>query len=674
MTTTTEIEPTPLPVLDRWQHEAATAEPGPILIAGGAGSGRTTTLAARIKFLIESGNNGATISCLSMSSANSELLRQQVESSMEDKEAVRGVFFCTYHHMASTILRNTGAAPHLGLSPHFTIWDTDQSIEVIQSLIQSTPDELTLSNNEIKDILSWDGLNKARWKLEQPLPPKQEYWFDVLKEYKQEKQRQNIVDLNDLIPLAVQALETAPNIRRIWRSVRTRHLLADDFQDITPIQYRLLQLITSTERFITATVDPNQSVYSWRGADPRLIRHFQLDFSNTTTFLLRSNHRQTISLHDSLNTLLNDEEMTGLASSNQIPSRETTGNPPIGIAFDGNQEEMNAFMLDRIEDDVLNRRFQWGDIAILFRRRNLGSNIITQLVSRNIPYTIVGDNDGPDKGTTKRTLALLTLALNPWDTATFATAATIESDDTQRGLNPNVTNAIAKISREENINLISAAQRFLPKLQQGVKTRLNIDYAIAASTRVKQILDDPETDLPFLCFETEKISRGNRQERYTQGPVTEPEASKLITMSRNCQMLPGETLRQQLSRFLESLKGTNYPELQGSDNADPYAHNSGLILSSIHSSKGKEWKSVWLINTNDAVMPGAYVTEQNTPRLEEEQRLFYTGSARAADALTYIYPMKDGTGAPNPRSRFLSALDQVVPWYSAKADPNHEDI
>ena len=672
MTTEAPMAPPP-PVLDQFQSAAATAPTGPILIAGSAGSGRTTALGARIKHLIETGSSGGMISCVSMSSTNSERLRFQLEQTVEDKDEVRHVLFCTYHHMASTLLRNTGAAPHLGISPHFTIWDTEQSIEVIQSLIQSTPDELTLSNQEIKDILSWDGLNKARWTLETPLPPKQEYWFDVLKEYTQEKRRQYILDLNDLIPLAVQALETAPNIRKAWRSIRTRHLLADDFHDVTPIQYRLLQLMTSTDRSITITVDPNQSVYSWRGADPRLISNFQFDYPNTTSFLLRSNHRQSKALHETMTTLLHDPELTGLTISNQIPSRNLQGNPPLGIAFEGNQEAMNSFMLDRIEDDVRENGLEWGDIAILFRRRNLGSNIITQLVSRNIPYTIVGDNDGPDKGTTRRTLALLTLALNPWDTATFAAAATIESDDNQRALNPNVVAAIAKISREQNINLISAARQYLPNLTKGVRTRLNVDYAIAASTRVKQFLDDPQMNLPELCLETERISRGNRAERYTPTP-TDPEASKLLTMSRNCQQLPGETLRQQVSRFLESLKNTNYPELQGADNSDPYAHNSGLILSSIHSAKGKEWKSVWLINTNDSIMPGAYVTPQNIPRLEEEQRLFYTGCSRAKDSLTFIYPTVDAGGAPNPASRFLAALDEVVPWYTAKAPQTNENI
>lgn len=668
----------PPPPLDAYQTQAATADPGPVLIAGGAGSGRTTTLAARIKHLVETGHPPATISCMSMSASNSDRLRSLLDQQLQDKEAVRQVFLCTYHHMASHLLRTTGAAPHLGISPHFTIWDTDQAIEVTQSLIESQPDELTLSNQEIKDILSWDGLNKARWKMDSPLPPKQEYWYDVLKEYNQEKRRQNILDLNDLIPLAVEALETAPNIRRACRQLRTRHLLADDFHDISPIQYRLLQLLTGPDRSLTVTVDPNQSVYSWRGADPRLIKKFQLDFSNSKAFLLRSNHRQTRALHNALATLLHDEEMSGLTSSNQQAARDDQGQPPRGIAFHGTQEAMNTHMLDAIENDVRHNRFQWGEIAILYRRRNLGSNFITQLVSRNIPYTIVGDNEGPEKGTTRRTIALLTLALNPWDTATFAAAATIESDDTQKGLNSNVTAAIARISREENINLISAARQYLPNLQKGVKTRLNIEYAIAASTRVKEIMDRPDLDLPELCLETERISRGTRAERYTQAGGANPEASKLLTMSRNCQQLPGETLRQHLSRFLETLKNTNYPELQGAENTDPFAHNSGLIISSIHSAKGKEWKCVWLVNTNDAVMPGSYVSQQNLPRLEEEQRLFYTGSSRATDALTYIYATKDSSGADSLPSRFLSALDQVIPWSTPnKPQPQehqHEDF
>ena len=670
MTTTQQPPATQLQSLslDPFQQPAVTAELGPVLIIGAAGSGKTLTLAARIKHLIDSGHNPASISCIATSSRNSEHLRQLLDTYIPDQDAVRKVFLCTYHHMASTLLRTTGAAAHLGISPHYTIWDIEQSIEVIQSLIDNEPDQLTLSNLEVRDIIAWDGLNKARWRMGDHISPKQEYWFQIIKEYNEEKKRQNTLDLNDLIHLAVEALESAAHIRTVWRTIRTRHLLADDFHDLSPIQYRLLQLITGTERSLTIAVDPNQSVYGWRGADPRLITKFKMDFTTASTYLLRNNHRNTLNLHNAMQTILEDEDMTGLTPANQLPVRQTPGPLPKGITYHGSQQDMNSHMLDLIEADVRDGRCQWSDIAILFRRRNLGSNFITQLVSRNIPYTIVGDNDGPDKGTTRRTIALLSLALNPWDTATFAAAATIESDDTKRGLNPSTTAALAKISRDENINLIRAAERYLPTLNKGVKTQKNLEYVLQAHSYLTTLLADTELTLPDLCVQTEKLSHGARSERFTS-PPNEIHTSKLITMSRNSQHLPGETLRQHLARFLENIKNSTYPELQSSENIDPYAHNSGLTISSIHAAKGKQWKSVWLINTTDAVMPGNVDNLPTLDRLHEEQRLFYVGSSRATDFLTYIHSTDDSHGNHTPRSRFLQSLDNFVIWDNPNQKP-----
>ena len=671
MTTLEQHQHTAPPDPDSDQLPAIQAPPGPIIIVGGAGSGKTHALAARIKHLIDAGHNPATISCLTMSSRNSDHLRQLLDISINDPETTRRIFICTYHHMASTLLRTTGAAAYLGISPHYTIWDADQSIQVIQSLIEEDKEDeeqLTMPNSEVRDIVSWDGLNRARWKMNPPLPPKEAYWFDILDEYNHEKKRQNVLDLNDLIPMAVQALETIPNIRSVWRSIRTKHLLADDFHDLSPIQYRLLQLMTGTDQSIFIAVDPNQSVYSWRGADPRLINKFKLDYNAAKTFVLHHNHRHTVTLHKTLQTILEDEEMTGLVPSRQRPTRTTPGQPPRGITFNGLLADMNNHMFDLIEADVREGRYQWGEIAILYRRKALGSNFITQLVSRNIPYTIVGENDGPDKGTTRRTVALLTLALNPWDTATFSAAATAESDDTQRGLNSRTTAAIARISREEHINLIKAAEKYLPTLSKGVRNQKNLQYVIRAYAGVVAKLDDPATQLPELCLETEQISHASRAERYTTTPPN-PEASKLLTMSRNCLQLPHETLRQQLARFLESIKNSSYPELQSDENVNPYAHNSGLIVSSIHAAKGKDWKSVWVMNATDNIMPGNVDRLPTMTRLEEEQRLFYLAASRATDMLTFIHATSDGLGTSTPRTRFLDVLDDLITWTHAPEEP-----
>ena len=204
---TTAQAPAKMLLNDR-QQEAAQDPEGAIQIIGGPGSGKTHTLIARTMALLRSGVSPSYITYLTFSSRGADQTRHRISDYVADQEIAKRLFIGTFHHYASTFLRQAGA-PLIGRSASYTLWDHQQAKDAISNLVEQDPGQLTIPTNELKNFLQWHGLNRARWG-EDPSPPQEAYWYQLVDLYTQEKQRQNVLDLDDLIPLAIRAMDSTP--------------------------------------------------------------------------------------------------------------------------------------------------------------------------------------------------------------------------------------------------------------------------------------------------------------------------------------------------------------------------------------------------------------------------------------------------------------------------------
>lgn len=656
--TTVEAAPTTgAMTLNPAQREAACAPEGPVLIIGGSGTGRTHTAIARVKALLNDGINPNNITCLTLASRNAEYIFNAVHDLDEDSKQTKGLFVGTFHHYATSFLKQAGAAI-LGIPRNYTIWDNDQALEALTQMVQDENSSLKVGTAELNDILRWHKLNLSLWG-EQPVPAEQEHWPLITKQYEAEKKRQCVLDMDDLVPLAIEAMEQDPRTRAIWSNIRSRHILVDDFQDLSNAQYRLLRLMVNhNTQSITVCADPNQSIYGWRGANPRLIQRFRLDFPTQKTYALRINHRNSETLVEAAQALTTHPSMTGLSNSYQRALRPPGPNPELVIC-DGPPEKLYAYVADTASQLRKEKDLEWEDMAFIYRRNLISAPMSTQLLTRNIPYTVLGETRTADHGDTRRTVALLNLVGNPMDLSNFTAAASVESTEKQRGLNSKTAKEIKDIADREDIHLITAAQKALPRLKKGVRTRNNLEYVIKAWKQVTELIDADETNLETVCEQAGEICRKERQQRYTPGMVT-PNTSRLLALSRISVKMPGESLRQHLSRFLETLKTAHFAEHQGIDNEDPYQHRKGLTLSTIHSAKGMQWKAVWIMDAADHVIPGNYVREDDIQALEEAQRIFYVATTRATNHLFYCLNTQGARGFESIPTRFLEPLDDIL--------------
>ena len=670
MTTAAAATKTPTPrtlPLDLLQKAAAEAQPGPIIILGGPGVGKTHTLFARIKALVNADVHPYSISYITFSSRAADQARRQLGEIFPDGDTVEKLFIGTFHSFASNFLRQHGAS-RIGRSPHYSLWDHDQAKEVITAIAtlqaekdgEENPERESrgrrMTNHEANEFLQWLSLNRSKW-AQEPAPPKDAWWHELLALYNREKIRQNSMDLDDLVPLAVQALEADPKIRAVWSQIRSRHLLVDEFQDISPIQYRLLRLVTGPTKSIAIATDPNQSIYGWRGAESRMLKTFRLDYPEAEINMLRLNHRSTATLVEMAETLTSNEETEGLSTTYQSAIRPR-GEEPVLLEFRGDADRMTRHVLEAAERMVENGEREWEDLAMIYRRRNAKNRLITNLAHKfHIPYHILGDVKKTGLNTPARVINLLSSVANPRDVAAFAAAATVEPDSAGRGLNPNAAARINALAQEEGINLIEASEIYVRQLRPRNKIRNNLEYVIQAWRTVNRALQNPEVTLEELCRAALSVVDRDQLEKYVDGE--HEGATQILAICRASARLPDETPDRHLCRFLENLKSGAYPDLQDQSNDNPLERRKGLTLSTIHAAKGLQWPVVWVMDATDGIIPGS-VNPDDPNGAAEEERIFYVASTRAVDRLYYCHADGGGRGAEARPSRYLEILAEFI--------------
>ena len=656
---TTLLQPPPNPAaslaLDPSQKAAAEAPEGPVVITGGPGTGKSHTLVRRLSALLRGNAKPATIAYLTYTRKAADIARSQISLLIPDEAITKKLFVGTFHAYASTYLRHAGAS-QIGRTPHYTVWDQDQAVEIIDSILQEYPEETNLGTKEKERFISWMGVNKARWG-EEPLNPDNAFWHELQTLYDEEKLRQNTIDLDDVVYLAVKAMESDQRTRTLWSNIRSRHILVDEFHDITPTQYRLLELMTGPTRSITVASDPNQCIYAWRGADPTLIERFGWDHPKAVNHHLRMNYRSTSTLTDASKRFTAAEATTGLYPEGQAPSR-----PPGPITrlvhCPGIMQDLVRYIV--AEAQHLNAQgIPYEEMAVLAKTNSPLDPLSITLSGQAIPHHIVGATRHPNRDSTKRLLALLTTLLNPMDLGNLRNAACTEPGETKRGLNPEIAKKISQLADDNQLTLAEAAMHYIDDLKPSARSRQGLEYFQNAYTHLDDLLAENLLPLKEFMDQAQKqVLNGVHHSRKIINPQgTSDPLAQIMTLAAASTQLNREPLRDHLTRFLETAKGVNHPDMVEQDAEDPFEPQAGIALSTIHKAKGQQWTAVWLIDASDHIMPGKWV-QDDTPSMAHAHRLFYVALTRATD---YLYICNAARNSPtgeqeNELTRFIDPI------------------
>jgi len=623
--------------LNESQYEAAAHLEGPALVVAGAGTGKTRTLTYRVARLIEQGIRPESILLLTFTrKASREMLRRASLLLDERTERVSGG---TFHSFANMILRQY--AGEIGYSSSFTILDQGDSEDVINIL--RTRAGLATKKKRFPKKQTLQRMYSASVNTLTPLDlviakdfPQFSEQIDEIEQLAQAyvgyKRQNNVMDYDDLLVNLVTLLEKHEGIRTKL-SDRYRHIMVDEYQDTNRLQARIVRQLAATHSNVMVVGDDSQSIYSFRGANFRNIMDFPKDFDGARVITLEENYRSTQPILDFTNEII---RMAAEKYSKTLFTRKESGMTPALIAMEG-ENTQSRFIAQHILE-LREEGVPLKEIAVLFRAGYHSFDLEIELARSNIPYVKFGGLKLMETAHIKDMLAYLRIVENPKDIVSWTrvlllcdgvgpVTAERVTDEIIGGLNPlreRADDRIRQLARGEEIPAMLDMLREIAG--RGVAPGDKVERLLRYYTPVlKARYDDhPKRMKDLEMFQT-------IAERYSQ---------LAIMLTDMALEPPNESVEDLL----------------------PEGHEDEYVtLSTIHSAKGLEWNSVFVMYLVDGRFPVSAAAE-DMESMEEERRLFYVACTRAKQRLyltypTNIYDRATGTILSKP-SRFLDGVEE----------------
>jgi DNA helicase-2/ATP-dependent DNA helicase PcrA len=619
--------------LNEPQRRAATDPGGPLLVIAGAGSGKTKTLAARVAWLIQQGTPAERILLLTFTRrAAAEMLRRAGE--ITGQGMAGRVWGGTFHATANRLLRQYGRA--VGLGSEFTVMDQADTADLM-NLVRG---DLGLGTGKRrfpqKSTLAgiYSRMVNSRAKLSD-LVRKHYPWCheeldgirSVFQEYTQRKRRQNVLDYDDLLLFwhALLRSDTGPLL-----AGRFDHILVDEYQDTNVIQAEILQQMRpeGTPRNLMVVGDDAQSIYSFRAATVRNILDFPQQFPGAEVVTLDQNYRSTQPILDATNAVMADavERFT----KDLFTRRQGERKPVLVTCLD------EAEQCDEVCRRVLARREEGMHLTeqvVLFRAGHHSDQLEVELTRRNIPFVKYGGLKFVEAAHVKDLLAFLRLLENPADDLSWFRILQLLD-----GIGPAAARKILQALDERAEGVPDRMSALLQRPPAVPTTAQGQFEGLAAALR--ECLGTPGGEALPLGAQVERIRKF--YEPIFQRTYDYPQL-RLRDLDQLEQIAAGYASR---SQFLTDL--TLDPPSSAQDLAGPpLLDEDFLILSTIHSAKGLEWKAVYLIHCADGVIPSDMATG-DAAEIEEERRLLYVAMTRARDSLEIFFPLRYYF-RPNPK-------------------------
>lgn len=603
-----------LDTLNPVQKEAVLHTEGPLVIFAGAGSGKTRIITTRIAWLLEQGVMPWQILAVTFTNKASKEMKERVANLSPDASRVH---IGTFHASCARWLREFSLA--IGFQPDFTIYDEKDSLSAIKTVLA----EFNTGNqgpaaNEYKYAIGKAkvyGWLPSDAKTHMPANPSQfpVMAAEVYQRYQEYLAQCNAMDFNDLLMNMVLLLRRNKEVREKLQK-RYRYIMVDEYQDTNPTQFALISELTSENKNLCVVGDDDQSIYSWRGADPGNILGFKNQFPDAKEIRLEQNYRCSSTIIDAASKVI---------KNNRIRAEKTlwTDNPPgqpiiEEECYDGDLEA--AMIADHIQKDK--GTYPFADVAV-FYRTNAQSRLLEENLRRlNIPYKIYGALRFYDRAEIKDMLAWIRLIVNPSDDVAFQRIVNTPT----RGIGAKALDEIKAYAAENecslNQSLKSLSEKIPPVPRVTVKLKsFASDYQDISRLCLQGGLDEViETILEKTNYLTWLKKKDPDQAKDKIANIHELGAA----LSDYQEAFPEANLSQWLQDV--SLSGSEEESVEG------------VSLMTLHSAKGLEFERVFIAGMEDRLLPHANSMDQ-AEDLEEERRLFYVGMTRAKKRLTLSY-------------------------------------
>jgi len=609
--------------LNQEQLQAVKHVKGPLLILAGAGSGKTKVLTSRIAHMIQNGVRAKEILAVTFTNKAAKEMRERLSTNIGEG-IVKSMWVGTFHSICGRILRqdieNYKFPSGKNLDKNFSIYDEQDSVGVIKNAIKKLNlDDKIYAPKMVKSIIS-----NAKNKMQDAYSFstfardfKSQKIASIFEEYENALNNNNAIDFDDMLMLCVKLLDQNPDVRAKYFA-RFQHVMVDEFQDTNQAQYRLINMLYTNlgtehmeKRSLCVVGDVDQSIYSWRGADFKIILNFQRDFKETTLIKLEQNYRSTANILNVANTIIeNNEERVDKVLYSQKGDGEK-------ISYFQAQDEADE--ANYIARKIKNSAVDFNDFAILYRTNAQSRAIEEALITRSIPYKIYGGLKFYDRKEIKDIVAYLKLIHNNNDSQSFKRVVNVP----KRSIGETTIKNLHAIADEHDCSLFGAVLLFDDEKGLNAKTKEKLKAFTQLITNFKEAQGKYNLR-EFISLVIEKT--GYLKELYEEKtPENESRIDNLQELVNVAGEFEPEDLDNILGEFLSQVALVS--DIDGLENI-----SNNVTLMTLHAAKGLEFPTVFLAGLEEGIFPHQR-TFNSKSDLEEERRLMYVGVTRAENQL-----------------------------------------
>ena len=634
--------------LNKEQREAVTTLNGALLLLAGAGTGKTRVVTHRIAYLISSGIGPESILAVTFTNKAAREMKERV-AGLLDRSRAEAVSVCTFHSFCARLLRQN--IHHLGYDRNFTIAGSAYQTGLIRALMS----ELHL-HGEGRDPAAWlAAISRAKCALigppelrESAVPYAGEI-ARVYETYQKRMKQMSQVDFDDLLVLVLRLWETKPDILAHDRE-RFRYLLIDEYQDTSPIQFRLMAELAGepASSNICAVGDDDQSIYGWRGADIANILEFERHFPGAKVIRLECNYRSTNVILEAANSVIAHNRNR---HAKKLWSHHAEGEKVLAVRAKDEAEEA-AFVVDLLREKRSDRP-RYSDFAVLLRSNHQTRLLENAMRKAGIPYSLVGGKSFFKRKEILDAISLLDVVNNPMDDLSLLRILNVPP----RGLGDK---AIDRLKHWQHITAkplqqLLGTDAFLTDLAPSARTSAGALHQAIISSRDSFAKPGGLKQKATSYFEAVGYLSGF-------GKMYKPKKDALARLENVHELL--EEMDEFESRKTHSVLLRDFLEtfalLDANDSEqEDYAHSmtGAVSVMTVHAAKRLEFPVVIVPGMERGLFPHLRALEGNTE--EEERRLFYVALTRAQKEAILIYAEKRKYRGRSVRRRPSSFLDEI---------------
>ncbi len=631
-----------LELLNDMQRRAVLKTEGPVLILAGAGSGKTRVITNRIAYLIEEcGVNPWNIMAITFTNKAAGEMRERVDDMVGFGS--ESIWVSTFHSSCVKILRRY--IDRIGYENSFTIYDTDDQKSVMKDICKKL--QIDTKNLKEKTILGYissaknEMISPERYAKENAGDYHMSRVAEAYKEYQQTLKKNNALDFDDLLVLAVELFRQCPDVLEHYQE-RFKYIMVDEYQDTNTVQFEFVSLLADKYKNLCVVGDDDQSIYKFRGANIQNILNFEKVFPETTVIKLEQNYRSTGNILDAANEVIRNNFGR---KAKKLWTEKDEGELITLKTFDNGFEEAEFIARD-IKNGVESGSVAYNDCACLYRTNAQSRLIEEKLIQNNIPYKLIGGVNFYQRKEVKDMLAYLKTIDNGRDDVAVKRIINVP----KRGIGATSLSRVEDYAAAHGLSFFEALMdcERIPGLGKAVGkinefvNFIRVQRSKLGYNSLKEILESIMDGTGYI----EELKTENTEESLARVENVEELLSKLVTYEQS-------TDEPTLAGFLEEV--ALIADIDSLENSSDY-----VVLMTIHSAKGLEFPRVYLSGMEDGVFPSYMCINSDDPTdIEEERRLCYVAITRAMKKLTMTCArarMVRGETQYNKMSRFVKEI------------------